>query len=116
MRTANKHYSKIYCDYQTKQLASHCIEMDYIEHFELGNKVCNQEVYQPNFWVLIEEKDVFGINTRVTTAQSQTKLIRLHSNPFFLDRDNNYQHNFSEVYGKADVIQSIVEDITSYVR
>jgi len=42
--------------------------MDYIEHLSLPNKALNQEVYQPNFSVTIEEKDVFGNNLRTTTA------------------------------------------------
>ena len=45
MQTAIKHYSRIYCDYLTKQMASHCIDMDYIEHFSMPNKILNQEVY-----------------------------------------------------------------------
>jgi hypothetical protein len=53
---------------------------------------------------------------RSTTALTQSKLIRLHANPFFLDRDSNYQKNFAEIYGKAELISKIVEDIQSYVR
>jgi hypothetical protein len=46
----------------------------------------------------------------------QAMQIKLHSNPFFLDRDNNYQKNFSEAYGRTDVISKIVDDIQAYVR
>lgn len=97
-------------------MASHCIDIDYVEHFEIQNKVLNQAVYQPNFSQALEEKDVFGNKMRVTTAQIQAKLIKLHSNPFFLDRDNSYQRNFCEVYGKIDVITKIIDDIQGYVR
>lgn len=90
MQSAIKHYSKIYCDYQTKQIASHCVDLDYVEHFELASKTLNQAAYSPNFSVVVEQKDVFGNPIKATTAQNQAKLIRLHSNPFFLDRDNNY--------------------------
>lgn len=53
MQLAFKHYSKIYCDYQTKQMASHCIDMDYVEHLEIESKSLNLEVYQPNFSVVV---------------------------------------------------------------
>lgn len=51
-------------------MASHCIDMDYVEHFELGSKSLNLEVYQPNFGVVVEQKDVFGNNLKATTAQN----------------------------------------------
>jgi hypothetical protein len=41
MQSAVKQYGKIYCDYATKQLASHCISMEYVEHIEFAHKFIN---------------------------------------------------------------------------
>lgn len=40
--------------------------------------------------------------------------IRLHSNPFTLDFDNQYQHSSSVLFGSTEVIPQITEDITNY--
>ena len=49
-------------------------------------------------------------------ARFQASRIRIHSNPFFVDRDNSYQRNFCEAYGRSAIISTIVDDIADYVQ
>ena len=48
LQTAYHHYSKIYVDVLTKQLASCAMDFDYVEHFEIPHRIINISVYQPN--------------------------------------------------------------------
>ena len=49
-------------------------------------------------------------------AKLMASKIRIHSNPFFIDKDNSYQRKFSETYGRIDIIQNICDDIAEYIE
>jgi hypothetical protein len=49
------------------------------------------------------------------SAKHQSSMMRIHANPFFVDRDNTYMRNFHDAYGREDLIATVIEDIESYV-
>ena len=49
-------------------------------------------------------------------AKNMAQRIRIHSNPFFIDKENSYQRKYSETYGRFDIIYSICDDIAEYIN
>ena len=49
------------------------------------------------------------------SAKYQASLIRIHSNPFFIDRNNSYLKNFNDAYGRGEIIVHIIKDIEKYI-
>jgi type II secretory pathway predicted ATPase ExeA len=49
------------------------------------------------------------------SAKYQASLIRIHANPFFIDRNNSYHKNFNDAYGRGEIIVHIIKDIEDYI-
>lgn len=47
LQVAYSHYSKIYVDFTTKQMASHTMDFEFIEHVEQQDRVLNLAVFRP---------------------------------------------------------------------
>jgi hypothetical protein len=58
-----------------------------------------------------EEDNVDDSISRKLSAKYQSTLIKIHSNPFFIDRNNSYQKNFSDIYGRYLMLDNILQDI-----
>ena len=94
-------YGKIYLDFNTKQMSSHLIDFEYAEHLEFSHKILNEAIFEPTSTKVKEEgnvvdKEYEGANISsqlldsTAKAKYQASRIRIHANPFFVDRDNAY--------------------------
>ena len=49
-------------------------------------------------------------------ARIQASCIKLHTNPFFIDKKNSYKQKFYHAYGKDEIMKSIFEDMARHVK
>ena len=90
------------------------MDFEYIEHLEMATKVLNIAVFQPlavqkegpDQLIDVLNKAKMGKNESIekekkgNQARKQSQIIRLNSNPFFIDRDNFYSKSFTQAYGR----------------
>jgi hypothetical protein len=43
------------------------------------------------------------------------KYLKLHSNPFLIDRDNKYKKSYSRMYGRSNDIETAMSDILEFI-
>lgn len=43
------------------------------------------------------------------------KKIKIHANPFFVDKDKYYQEHYNEAFGVLPSVHNILDDIAEYI-
>ena len=88
----------------------------YVNHFEFKGKSVSLPVYEP---IPIEPKDlVYDPEAlRWPNMTVDPKLIlKLHSNPFLIDWDNQYQLKYNTMYGWQTMLKDIVEELVCFCQ
>ena len=83
---------------------------------EFSHKILNETIYQvvnDDTGQTSEPKDATNSKGR---ARLESQRIKIHSNPFFIDRGNHYQKKFQETFGRSEMIHSICDDISDYIN
>jgi len=96
----SKKDGKIYIDYETKQDAESYLKFWYVNHYEFKGKSVSLPIYEP---VPIEPKDlIYDPDALVwpNLTVDPKLILKLHSNPFLIDRDNKYQLKCNSMYGR----------------
>lgn len=99
MGQSKKDEGKIYVDYETKCDAEAFLKFWYVNHFEFKGKSVSLPVFEP---IPIEAKDlVYDAEAlwKPNMTVDPKLILKLHSNPFLVDWDNQYQLKYNQMFG-----------------
>jgi len=117
-------FGKIYVDYATMSHARSFIDVRYVKHVEFANNFFNTPMFEP---LDTDPLDQFHTNEQQSNVKAafrqfegdfikQGSLIRIHHNPLILDYNCSYQMLNNKIYGRAQLVKTILKHIVKRVR
>lgn len=83
------------------------MKFKYIEHCEFKGKSVNLPIFQP---IELETEIAETDNDQFYPYWA----LKLHANPFIVDRDNKFQETYCKVYGRQEELESVVNEIIDF--
>ena len=105
----NKEKGKIFVGFQTMRDWSPFLKFKYVQHWEFKGKTISLPIYEPIDMDMHEEYLMGDIHHIFN-------VLKLHSNPFLIDRDNSYQDKYWKLYGHSNDIDSALTDILDFIN
>ena len=109
MGWSKKEKGKIFVGFQTMRDCSTFLKFKYIQHCEFKGKTISLPIYEP---LEIENYEDYSMGD----SQYIFNILKLHSNPFLIDRDNSYQEKYCKLYGHSNDIDSALTDILDFIN
>lgn len=107
MGWSKKEKGKIFVGLQTMREASPYLKFKYIQHCLFKGKSVSLPIFEP----LDPDEDC---HDSAENYMNPFKYLKIHSNPFLIDRDNNYQDTYYKMYGTSGDIDHAVTDLLDF--
>jgi len=105
-RYNNEPMGQIYVDQKTKDDCAHKIRFNYKTHASFKGKAYKQPIYSP----VDPDEDYAKLH-----CIPIERLLLIHSNPFIIDRDSNFQYNVTIQLGKNKLRESALEEFKNMI-
>ena len=106
-KMTKKGTGKIFVDIETKRGAEPFIKFEYQEHCEFKGKSVRLPIYEP----LDPAEEYLHLKKNVINPFT---VLKIHSNPFLIDRNNEYQMRFSRIAGKEQDLEGMKQEIIDF--
>lgn len=102
-----KKHKAIYVGLQTVKDSSPFLKFRYVQHCLFKGKSVSLPIYEPI-------GDEFKSEASGHDFHYPFNSLKLHHNPFMIDRDNKFQDNYCKIYGRDEELDSAFNEIIEF--